>query len=64
MDAINETWVALGNFERHYKGEHIILEIGDEFSVKQINEESVRVMKGTQSVVTLSSNLETFAQKK
>ena len=64
MDAINETWVALGIFERHYEGEHIILEKGDEFSVKQINEESVRVMKGTQSVVTLSSNLETFAQKK
>lgn len=64
MDAINETWVALRNFERHYEGEHIILEIGDEFSVEQINEESVRVMKGTQSVVTLSSNLETFAQKK
>jgi hypothetical protein len=63
MDAINGIWVALQNFERHYEGEHIILEIGDKFSVEQINKESVRIAKKTQSVVTSIGILDTFAEK-
>jgi hypothetical protein len=51
MDAVNGIWIAIQNFERHYEGEHIILEIGDIFSVEQINKESVRIKKKTQSIL-------------